>query len=304
MGGGGLVPEPGPLGEAVDGFVTDTLKRVLEKTGGGEVSQVFLPLRIFFNYALLALLICAAVFVASTVLSPILFRSAMAKLEPFERKIWHTNMVTFFPTFAVTYFAWPAIVNYAGAKYSFVEPASVDTLKACGMSLGYMSWDLGVLILDPKGQMKAYGGVAPYVLFIFHHTLSIAAWPYAVSMGRCVYFVNFFLFSEVTNFNLSLRWFLMTTKRENSSLYFWNGILWIPLFFAARIAVIPGLVDRYWNSDWTQLGAGETWAARLMLPIPVMLNVYWMGQIASGAISYLTGSAGGEAPAGEDKKKK
>jgi hypothetical protein len=32
----------------------------------------------------------------------------------------------------------------AGARYSFVEPASADSLKGCGMSLGYMSWDLMV----------------------------------------------------------------------------------------------------------------------------------------------------------------
>jgi E3 ubiquitin-protein ligase DOA10 len=54
-----------------------------------------------------------------------------------------------------------------------------------------------VLVFDAGDQMRAYGGVVPYVLFLFHHTLSIAAWPYAVSAGRCVYFVNYFLVSEV-----------------------------------------------------------------------------------------------------------
>jgi hypothetical protein len=49
----------------------------------------------------------------SKVLSPIFWKTAMSKLEPFEQKIWHTNMVTFLPTFAVTYFAAPAILSYA-----------------------------------------------------------------------------------------------------------------------------------------------------------------------------------------------
>jgi len=35
---------------------------------------------------------------------------------------------------------------------------------------------------------------------------------------------------------MSLRWFLIKTKRDASSLYFWNGIVWIPLFFAVRVA--------------------------------------------------------------------
>lgn len=299
-----LSSEPGPLGPVVDDLVKAALTRVLGAQGGGDN----VALHIFFNYALFALVICLGVFVASKILSPLVWPTTLSKLERFEQKIWHTNMVTFFPTFAVTYFAAPAVLNYAGARYSFIEPATADTLKGCGMSLGYMSWDLAVLILDAKDQMRAYGGVAPYILFLFHHTLSIAAWPYAVSAGRCVYFVNYFLVSEVTNFNMSLRWFLMKSKMENSAVYFWNGILWIPLFFCVRVAVIPNLADQYWNSDWAALGPVETWAAGVMLPIPVMLNVYWMGQIIAGTIAFLTaGSEDGKTQkgaAGENKKKK
>ena len=277
----GVAPEPGPLGAAVDDLVKTALTNAF---GAGDD----VALQIFGNYAVFSVVLCLGIFIASKVFSPILFKSALSKLEPFEQKIWHTNMVTFFPTFAVTYFAWPAIKNYSGARYSFIEPASADTLKGCGMSLGYMTWDLMVLLLDAKDQMRAYGGVGPYVLFMFHHTFSIAAWPYAVSAGRCVYFVNYFLMSEVTNFNMSLRWFLMKTKQEGGSVYFWNGILWIPLFFVVRVYVIPDLVDQYWNSDWSKLGPTETWAAGLLLPIPVMLNVYWFSQIVSGAVAFLT----------------
>lgn len=296
---GGVVPEPGPLGSAVDDLVKAALTSVLGAENGGDN----VALQIFFNYALLSLVLCLAIFATSKIFSPIVWRSAMSKLEPFEQKIWHTNMVTFLPTFAVTYFAAPAIMNYAGSRHSFIEPASADTLKGCGLSLGYMSWDLAVLLLDAGDQMRAYGGVLPYVLFLFHHTLSIAAWPYAVSTGRCVYFINYFLVSEVTNFNMSLRWFLIKTRREGGSLYFYNGILWIPLFFAARVAVIPNLADQYWNGDWSKLGPVETWTARVMLPIPVMLNLYWMGLIVSGALKFLTtGSEDGAPAAGEGKK--
>ena len=219
----------GPLGAVVDGLVATALDRVF---GPGPNT---VALGVFFHHALLALLMCLGVFFASKALSPRLFGDALAKLEPFERKIWHTNMVTFFPAFAVTYYAAPAILEYSGTRYDFLHPASLNTLKGCGMSLGYMFWDLMVLLADPADQMKAYGGLSPYVLFIFHHTLSLLAWPYAVSAGRCTYFVNFFLVSEVTNVNLSLRWFLMKTgKGEESRAYFINGVLWIPLFFAVE----------------------------------------------------------------------
>ena len=197
-----VASEVGPLGSYVDGLVKQGLTRAL---GPGDR----VPLEIFFNYALFSLCICLGIFTASRIISPRLFKGAMSHLKPFEVKIWHTNMVTFLPTFAVTFFALPAILKYSAERYTFIAPASAETLKATGMSLGYMTWDLMVLIFDAKDQMAAYGGVTPYVLFIFHHTFSIAAWPYAVSAGRCVYFVNYFLVSEVTNFNMSLRWYLM-----------------------------------------------------------------------------------------------
>ena len=206
----GVAFEPGPMGPMVDAAVD----RALSLAFGPGARPA---LAIFFHHALLALSVCLLIFVLSKLLSPRLFRKALSKLEPFERKIWHTNMVTFFPAFAVTYYAWPAIVAYDGAKYDFLHPASVDTLKGCGMSLGYMFWDLVVLLADPKDQMKAYGGLSPYVLFLFHHTLSLLAWPYAVSAGRCTYFVNYFLVSEVTNANLSLRWFLVKHRWRISS---------------------------------------------------------------------------------------
>jgi hypothetical protein len=153
--------------------------------------------------------------------------------------------------------------------------------------------------------MKAYGGLSPYVLFLFHHTLSLLAWPYAVSAGRCTYFVNFFLVSEVTNVNLSLRWFLMKTgKGEESRAYFINGVLWIPLFFAVRVAVIPDLVDQYWNSDWSKLGPIETWAARTLLPVPVGLNVYWFGLIMHTAYVALFGKEAAKTAKTKETKKK
>ena len=57
------------------------------------------------------------------------------------------------------------------------------------------------------------------------------------------------------------------------------------------------------NSDWSKLGPVETWAARIMLPIPVMLNVYWMALIVSGALKFLTTGSEEGKPAADDKKK-
>jgi hypothetical protein len=283
-----LAAEVGPLGPIVDDAIARAMKMAGLRTSNG------VPLQILLAHLVFGLFLCACVFVASAVISPRLFRADMARLKPNERKTWHTNAVTFLPTFAVTYFAAPAVLAYAGPSGSFLHAATADTLRGCGISLGYMTWDLLVMLLDARDQMRAYGGASPYVLFLIHHTLSLAAWPYAVTSGRCVYFVNYFLVSEVTNFNMSLRWFLMKCGKEGGRVYFWNGILWIPLFFTIRIAVIPRLVTAYFAGDWSELGANETWAARLLLPVPILLNVYWFWLIASTAIKFLaTGSETG-----------
>ena len=89
-------------------------------------------------------------------------------------------MVTFLPAFGVTYFALPAMLTYSGTRwasllfftlvedlllcviilcrYNFLYPASAETIKACGVSLGYMLWDLSILLMDADDQMRAYGG--------------------------------------------------------------------------------------------------------------------------------------------------
>ena len=118
----GVAFEPGPMGPVVDALVDRALTLAF---GAGDRPA----LAIFFHHALLALAMCACIFVASKALSPRLFGDALAKLEPFERKIWHTNMVTFFPAFAVTYYAAPAILEYSGTRYDFLHPASLNTLK-------------------------------------------------------------------------------------------------------------------------------------------------------------------------------
>ncbi len=42
---------------------------------------------------------------------------------------------------------------------------TADWLKGCGMRLGYMFWDLMVLIFDARDQMRAYGRAQHGVTF-------------------------------------------------------------------------------------------------------------------------------------------
>ena len=147
-----------------------------------------------------------------------------------------------------------------------------------------MVWDLAVLLEDPKGQQTAYGGKKAYYLFILHHAFSIYIWPYAILAGRCVYFVNFFLVSEVTNSNMATRWFLLKCKLESSTFYVLNGLAWIPLFLGVRVLVIPSMLQAFIFGSWNALSPGEKIVAFTTLPIPSMLNVYWSRMIVMNAV--------------------
>lgn len=264
----------------------------------------------FFAYVLFAITFCLCATVLSVVLSPKIFRKYWANVSDSDKKIWHTNMDTYFPAFFVTLFALPAILTFDGGDGTkFVHRASLDTVRACGLSLGYMAWDLAVMLEDPKGQQATYGGKKAYYLFIVHHVFSICIWPYAVLAGRCVYFVNFFLVSEVTNSNMSTRWFLLKCKLEKSAFYVLNGLAWIPLFLGVRVLVIPLMLKAFIFGSWNALSIGEKIVAFTTLPIPSMLNVYWARMIVRNALKYLvTGkdpedsSSSDAAPMGNTKK--
>jgi hypothetical protein len=77
----------GPLGPAVDALLTHAIDAFLGP-GTGDHSS----LQVLLGHALLSLACCLVIFVASTVLSPMFFSGAMAALEPYERKVWHSNM--------------------------------------------------------------------------------------------------------------------------------------------------------------------------------------------------------------------
>jgi hypothetical protein len=245
----------------------------------------------FFIYFLLSLCFCLCMFITSRAFTHAIVGKAYDKLLPSDRRTWHTNLVTFWPAFAVTAFALPAIVEFDVSMTSFASNVSPYTVKACGLAIGYMTWDLAVMLLNWADQCLAYGGKGAMYLFIVHHLLSIALWPYALTRGLCVYHINWFLVSEATNFNMSLRWYLVKLDKTASKAYLLNGLAWIPLFMGIRVVVIPKLFMLYFHGDWSVFTSVEYWLARTTLPIPSFLNVYWARQIVEGAVQHLIGES-------------
>jgi hypothetical protein len=256
-----------------------------------------------FAYYFISIACCVGIMIFSLVFSRrcIVGAKRFDALRPCDRNTWHTNLCTFWPAFAVTMYAAPAIGTFAGRADSFTGAVSTLTAKACGMSIGYMTWDLFVIVSRWKDQLEAYGGAGALRLFIVHHVFSIVLWPYALTRGLCAYHINYFLVSEVTNFNMSLRWILSALKLSDSKLYLVNGLSWIPLFMGVLVVVIPRLYAAFMGSDWSVFTPAQYWAALLTLPIPSALNVYWAQQIVVGATKFLlTGEEPGAAKKKED----
>ena len=243
----------------------------------------------FFVYFLLSLWFCLCIFITSRACTRALVGKAYDQLLPNDRRTWHTNLVTFWPAFAVTAFAVTAVVEFDVSMTSFASAVSPYSVKACGLAIGYMTWDLAVMLLNWEDQCLAYGGEGAMYLFIVHHLLSIVLWPYALTRGLCVYHINWFLVSEATNFNMSLRWYFVKLDKTASKAYLLNGLAWIPLFMGIRVAVIPKLFQLYFSGDWSVFTGVEYWLARTTLPIPSLLNLYWARQIIDGAVQHLRG---------------
>jgi len=281
----------------------DTLARWTSRlVTGADDHAVAHPL---FAYFYISLACNAGILLASLLLSRrILGAARFDGMKPHHRVTWHTNLCTFWPAFAVTAYALPAVVDFRGNPNSFASEVSTMTSKGCGMSIGYMMWDLGVILVRWEDQLKAYGGAGALYLFIAHHVFSILLWPYALTRGLCAYDINYFLVSEVTNFNMSLRWILSALKMSDTTLYLVNGLGWIPLFLSVRVAVIPRLFASFVGSDWSVFTPAQRWVALLTLPIPSMLNLYWSKKIVFGALKFLTTGEEPDLKTSPAKKKK
>ena len=283
----------GPVARFIDSRIrpkTDALilKPILRHVN----AKMATNLSLFTSHACFSILACATSVAFSVAFSPVVCKKSWKEVSKSDRRVWHTNLGCFFPAFFVPLFAVPAVLKFPGDGFGeggmrFVRKATEDTFRACGLSLGYMAWDLAMLLENPAGQQQAYGGKGAYYLYIMHHLFSMCCWPYAVFAGRCVWFVNYFLVSEVTNANMTLRWFLLRCKMEKTRTYLFNGLTWVPLFLIVRICVIPSMVRAFLFGTWDKLTLGEKIVAFTTLPIPSMLNIYWARMIVSNAIEYL-----------------
>jgi hypothetical protein len=175
-----------------------------------------------------------------------------------------------------------------GVNLARVE-APKTALYACGLTCGYFIVDAAILAIFPAESKKNLGASGVQILWV-HHIVSLLVWPYAFMSSACVFFVVYFLATEVTNIGQNL--FLLSNKIDLFPGGIVIGSLWALSFFVVRVVPVPWLVYAYCKLFLFQSCGLSTFQLVLGLvtvPIPMCLNLYWFYLIYRKAMSMLFG---------------
>jgi hypothetical protein len=206
---------------------------------------------------------CVVAFVNATIVSP------LAILALWE--IWESG----------------ASLDCSGTANFARVPAPAMALYSCGLTLGYFVADAAVLAIFPAESKKNLGSSGVQILWV-HHVVSLFVWPYAFLTSSGVFFVVYFLATEVTNIGQNL--FLLSNKVDLIPGGLIIGVVWALAFFLVRVVPVPWLVYAYSKLFIFQrcgLTTFQTVLALVTVPIPMCLNLYWFYLIMRKARSMI-----------------
>lgn len=171
-------------------------------------------------------------------------------------------------------------------------PAAVLALTP--VTLGYLTADL---LLLPQWNLL---GAAPSdtALMVFHHAMSMVAWPFAIKYDYCARYVLVMLSYELSSVFLTANWLLSASGLKNSLLYGMSGGLFTLSFLLIRIVgALPQFLALARAPPWRAareaypgvLGWMFPWSAVLVLPH--VLNFFWAAKVSRGAVKLALGGA-------------
>ena len=187
--------------------------------------------------------------------------------------------------FAAPAMVFPALTRLPGLTKSGLLFETVNTTShpnasiACALAIGYMTFDLGAMLVGWRTSIKANGWLT-YQLYIWHHLLSILFWPVAVLCGSFTFFVNWFVLSEMSSPWLGMRGAMLSLGTINTPLGLVVQLLFVITFVIGRIVVMPDLIKAFVWADWEAVPAWQARIAKTTVPIPFLLNAYWGVMIA------------------------
>ncbi|CAK0889884.1 unnamed protein product [Prorocentrum cordatum] len=137
------------------------------------------------------------------------------------------------------------------------------------------------------------------VLMVFHHAMSMVAWPFAIEYDFCSRYVVVMLAYEFSSVFLLSNWFISTAGYKRSMMYIASGGLFTLSFIIIRlVGAVPQFFNLFETMPWFQtaadypgvLGWMPAWSFVLLLPH--VLNAMWGRQVVEGALKILRGDQG------------
>ena len=236
------------------------------------------------------LLACAvggfAFFASCTYVCKTLLTSLATDRRPFTASCITAFFNAAFVSPLSAYAAWiflntPAALNLEcapGVQNLITTPSSAHGIIAVGLTCGYFVADTMMLVLDPAQMKKDLGGTTQYMIMWMHHVVSLIVWPYSMLGGKAVFFVLYYMVTEVTNVGQNL---YLILREYKSSLEMPVGVAWIASFFIVRVLPVPVLLYVYAKMFWLQsstacgLPTPDLVLGMLTVPIPIGLNLMW-----------------------------
>lgn len=149
------------------------------------------------------------------------------------------------------------------------------------ISIGFLAYDCLIMFLYRDEFELGYG---------IHHCVSIIAFYACTTDGVFPYIALSRLISEASTVFINNRWLLLTLKKKDSKVYFWNGIITVIVFGMVRIlTIIPNWMVFFslietpaWNSI---IFRHKFICVCSSAPLDI-LNIYWFAKIIQISIKH------------------
>jgi TLC domain len=175
----------------------------------------------------------------------------------------------------------------AAAATSFLFYTTPYSHATTGMFVGYITSDLILLLF----HFNEWPGAIP---FLIHHVIAIWSYMDMMAHGFCHFLALLIVLFEGTGPFINLRWYLSQTKRQDTTLYLYNGYLLTIGWLILRIGVggyvgyllwglkstMPSVLP--WYSCYGSVG--------FTYCVGYALQWFWFYKILKGAMKILMGS--------------
>lgn len=203
---------------------------------------------------------------------------------PEDKKIyWRTCVCSTLHAFVVSSLCVYSLLFEPHLKEDPIWGDSRLVRSSCAILSGYLIAD-SILILTYYKQIGD-------IFYVLHHWASAFAYYYVISYGVYVYFANFRLMAEFSTPWVNNRWFLATSGKRSSKIYFCNGLVLTAMFFFCRIMTLPQcwfMVYSIYGTEPFEGTQGCKYVLLISCFVLDVLNLLWFYKLMKGVHKQLT----------------